>query len=86
MRKLIMFVFLVLSLATIIFISLSLNQVAAVLGINLSLDDILTIIQNVDSEGFTVMLGAVLIGIFQLYGIPLIVFLISLNGLALKRK
>lgn len=81
-----MFVFLVLSLATIIFISLSLNQVAAVLGINLSLDDILTIIQNVDSEGFTVMLGAVLIGIFQLYGIPLIVFLISLNGLALKRK
>jgi len=86
MRKLIMFIFMVLSLATIILISMSLNQVASLLGISLSWDDIMTIIQNVGTEGLTVMLGTVLIGIFQLYGIPLIVFLVSLNGLAIKRK
>ncbi len=82
MKKLIMFIFLLLSLATMIMFSFSINELFTTLGFgSFDLDEILSLFQNSPFEDIIPILGVVLWGVFQLYGIPLIVFLVSLHGL-----
>lgn len=85
MRKLIMFVFLLLSLATMIAFTFSLNELFTLFGLGvIDWDDILSLIEDNSIEDILPTLGVVLGGLFQLYGMPLLVFLVSLNGLAIK--
>jgi len=86
MRKLIMFIFMVLSLAAIVGITMSLSSLLSLLDLGtIDLNDISTLLQNSTITEIMQVLGYLIWGLFQLYGIPIIVFLISLNGLAIKR-
>ena len=85
MRKLIMFIFFILSLTTMILFTLSLSDLFSFLGLgSFEIEEIITLIQEMPLETIVSALGTVLWGLFQLYGIPLIVFLVSLNGLSKK--
>ena len=85
MKKLIMFVFFLLSLATMILLTITISELFTFLGLGaFQLEVILEQIQESPIEDVIPALGLVMWGLFQLYGIPLIVFLVSLNGLTSK--
>jgi len=85
MKKLIMLIFFLLSLATMIAFSFSINELFSVLGLgSFDLEEIISLFEESPLKDIVPMLGIVLWGLFQLYGIPLIVFLVSLNGLTSK--
>ena len=87
MRKIIMFIFLILSLGTMIAFTASINDLLSFFDFGIfDLDEILYLLENNDLDEILPTLGFVLWGLFQLYGIPLIVFLVSLNGLAIKKN
>ncbi|XFA98320.1 hypothetical protein ACAG96_05440 [Candidatus Izemoplasma sp. B36] len=87
MRKIIMFIFLILSLGTMIAFTASINDLLSFFDFGVfDLDEILYLFENNDLDEILPTLGFVLWGLFQLYGIPLIVFLVSLNGLAIKKN
>lgn len=86
MRKLIMFVFLVLSLFAMIAFTVSLSDLMGLFGLgSVDFNDILDLLQNTPVEEWPSTFGLLLYGLFQLYGIPLAIFLISWNGLATKK-
>jgi len=85
MRKLIMFIFCLLSLGTMVLLTITISDLFAFLGLGtFELEAIKTLIQESPIEDIISALGLILWGLFQLYGIPLIVFLVSLNGLKIK--
>jgi len=85
MKKIIMFIFLLLSLVTMIFFTISISQLFDTLGLGtFEIEAITTLIQEMPSEEIIPVLGLILWGLFQLYGLPLIVFLVSLIGLTSK--
>lgn len=78
-----MFIFFVLSLTAMILFTLSLSDLFSFLGLgSFEIEEIVTLIQEMSLETIVSALGTILWGLFQLYGIPLIVFLITLNGLS----
>lgn len=80
-----MFFTMIISLATIVLFSISLSQLASFL--NLDLIDFNQIIESIQESTFEEMvpiLSVLLLGFFQIFGFPLAIFLISLNGLASK--
>jgi hypothetical protein len=85
MKKLIMFIFFLLSLATMILLTITISELFTFLGLGtFELEIILEQMQESPIEDVLPSLGLVMWGLFQLYGIPLIVFLVSLNGLTNK--
>lgn len=87
MRKLIMFIFFILSLIAIIAISMSLNDLMSILNLgSFDIDDVLSLLENSDINEIIQGLGLILYGLFRLYGFPLIVFLVSFNGMAIKKS
>jgi hypothetical protein len=87
MRKLIMFIFMIISLVTIILFTISVNSLFMSLGFGaFEWQYILDILQNYTFEELAPVLGVIAWGLFQLYGLPLAVFLICLNGLSIKRN
>ena len=86
MKKLIMFVFLLLSLATMIVFTISITQLFETLGLGtFQIDEIIALFQEMTLTEISPVLSIALWGLFQLYGIPLIVFLVSLIGLTSKK-
>lgn len=86
MKKLIMFICLILSLATMILFTISISQLFNTLGLgNVAFDEILMLFQEMTISELAPILGLFLWGIFQLYGVPLVVFLISIIGLTGKQ-
>ncbi len=87
MRKLIMFVFFVLSLVAIIGITMSLNDLLSFLNLgNMSLEDIQNLFETSTVEEIIQELGTIIYTLMQVYGIPIIIFLISLNGMAISKR
>ncbi len=87
MRKLIMFVFFVLSLVAIIGITMSLNDLLSFLNLgNMSLEDIQNLFETSTVEEIIQELGTIIYTLMQVYGIPIITFLISLNGMAISKR
>jgi hypothetical protein len=85
MKKFIMFIFFLLSLATMILVTISISELLALLGLcAFQLEVILEQIQESPIEEVFPALGLIMWALFQIYGIPLIVFLVSLNGLTSK--
>jgi len=87
MRKLIMFVFFLLSLVTMIAFTMSVGDLLSMFGLgSFEWSDITAIFENATISEILPALGAILWGLFQLYGIPLAIFLISWNGLATSKN
>lgn len=85
MRKLIMFIFCLLSLFTMIMFTISISELFNLLGLGtFELKEIISIIKEMPLEDAIPAIGVVMRGLFQVFGIPLIVFLVSLNGLFSK--
>ena len=86
MRKLIMFIFLIISLVTMISFTFSIDYFFSLFGLgSFDINHIISSLDGLTLEEILPSLGIILWGLFQLYGIPSIVFLVSLNGLAIKR-
>ena len=86
MRKLVMLIFFILSLFTIITFTFFISNLFSFFGLGqFDINEIIAMIQNQSLQDMLPELSAVLWGLFQLYGIPLAIFLISWNGLAMKR-
>lgn len=93
MRKLIMFIFMMISLITMVVFSFALNELFSFLNElfgflgfgQFDLEVILEQFQESSLGEIFIALSILLFGLFQLYGIPIIVFLVSLNGLASKK-
>lgn len=82
MKKIIMFLFFLVSLVTIIAFTFSINYFFSLFGLGgFDINDIISSLDNSTLEEIMPALGIILWGLFQLYGIPLVVFLVSLNGL-----
>lgn len=87
MRKLIMFIFFVLSLVAIIGITMSLNDLLSFLNLgSMSLEDIQNLFETSTVEEIIQGLGTIIYTLMQVYGIPVIIFLISLNGMAISKR
>jgi hypothetical protein len=88
-----MFVFMIISLITMVIFTIALNdlfsfsnELFGFLGFaQFDLDFILSQFVESSIEEASIALSILLFGLFQVYGIPLIVFLVSLNGLASKK-
>jgi hypothetical protein len=81
-----MYFFLILSLFTIIAFTLAINELIQLVPLGLgqiTLEQIFELIKESSIENKIYILGIVLWGLFQLYGIPLIVFLVSYIGIKL---
>ena len=86
MKKFIMLMFLLLSLATMILFTISLEQLFTLLGLGgFQIEILVTAFEEMTLSQIVPVLGLSLWGLFQLYGIPLIVFLVSLTGLTSKK-
>jgi hypothetical protein len=82
MKKLIMLMFLVLSLATMVLFTISLDELFTMLGLGIfQIEELMATFEEMTMSEIVPVLGIVLWGLFQLYGVPLIVFLVSLIGL-----
>ncbi len=87
MRKLVMLVFMVISLITIAAITYSIGDLMSLLNSTpFSWADLIETVQTTPLEDLIPALSLVLWGLFQIYGMPLIVFLVSFNGLMQKTK
>lgn len=83
----------IISLITMVIFTIALNDLFSIsselfgfLGFaQFDLDFILSQFQESSIEEASIALSILLFGLFQVYGIPLIVFLVSLNGLASKK-
>lgn len=85
MRKFIMFLFCLLSLGTMVLITISISELFNLFGLGtFEIEAIISLVQEMPIEELIPALTVVLRGIFELYGIPLVVFLVSLNGLSSK--
>ena len=85
MRKFIMFLFCLLSLGTMVLITISISELFNLFGLGtFEIEVIISLVQEMPIEELIPALTVVLRGIFELYGIPLVVFLVSLNGLSSK--
>ena len=85
MRKFIMFLFCLLSLGTMVLITISISELFNLFGLGtFEIEAIISLVQEMPIEEIIPALTVVLRGIFELYGIPLVVFLVNLNGLSSK--
>ena len=85
-----MFFTLILSVLAIIGVTIALNEILNIIGVffpieenSLDLSYIISIFSSDLNQGIS-LLGFLAWAILQLYGIPLIVFLVSLHGLTTK--
>jgi len=82
MKKLIMAIFFILSLLALVTITFTIKELFMTLGFGtFDLEEILLLLEDNSLKDVAFVLGILLWGLFQLYGLPLIVFLVSLNGL-----
>lgn len=87
MRRLIMLIFMVISLIAIAAITYSVSDLMSLLySTPFSWADLIDSIESTPFEDLIPAISIVLWGLFQIYGIPLIVFLVSFNGLMQKTK
>ena len=87
MRKLVMLIFMIISLITLAAITFSIGELMSSLnGLPFSFSDLVSMLQSTPIEDLIPTLSLVLWGLFQVYGIPVIVFLVSFNGLMQKTK
>lgn len=87
MRRLVMLVFMVISLIALAAITYSVSDLMSLLNsTSFSWSDLLDLIESTPLEDLIPALSVVLWGLFQIYGIPLIVFLVSFNGLMQKTR
>ena len=87
MRRLIMLIFMIISLTAMAAITYSISDLMALLNSTpFSWADLIEAVQTVPLEDSIPTLSLVLWGLFQIYGIPLLVFLVSYNGLMQKTK
>jgi hypothetical protein len=85
MRKIIMFFTFIISLATIILFILSIEQLFEAFSLGFfDFDEIIAMIEEMPFEELTPILSMILWNVFQIFGIPLLVFLVSLHGLTSK--
>lgn len=83
MRRIVMFIFLLISLVAIVAFSITIEALLTALGITFA--DIAGIV----SLPFNEMIGEIgvlMSAFFNIYGVPLIVFLVSFNGLTQASK
>jgi hypothetical protein len=82
MKKFIMLMFLVLSLATMVLFTIALDELFTMLGLGIfQIEELMATFEEMTLSEIAPVLGIALWGLFQLYGVPLIVFLVSLIGL-----
>lgn len=87
MRKLVMLVFMLLSLGTMIGFTVSITDLVAELNLGIfTWESVFEMIKSEPLEDLIPQLGFILWTLFQVYGIPLIVFLVSYNGLMQKTR
>lgn len=86
MRKLIMFIFFIISLVTIVALTISIDELISLFGVgSIDFESILELFNEASAKEIIVGVGMLFYVLFQIYGIPLIVFLVSYNGLYSKK-
>lgn len=81
-----MYIFLFASLVAIISFTFSISEFFSLLGLgSFDISDIIDSFDGSTFEEIVSTIGILLWGLFQLYGVPLIVFLVSFNGLAIRK-
>jgi len=87
MRKIIMFIFFLLSLITLIAFTYAIQDLISFFSLEFDFNEIASLFRDkAPLDEILPALGVILWGLFQLYGIPLLVFLVSWNGLAIKKN
>ena len=82
MRRLIMFIFLILSLLAMIAFTVTLDSVFIAFGISFDWNNFVESLKTVNNfRAWMAVFTLILAPFFRVYGIPLIIFLISFNGL-----
>lgn len=85
MRRIVMLVFLVISLVAMVAFSVTIEALFTDLGISFA--DITGLFTSgMEATEILSFLGILLSGLFNIYGIPLIIFLICFNGLMQVKK
>lgn len=86
MRKLVMFIFFIISLVTIVALTISIDELISLFGVgSIDFESILELFNDGSAKEIIVGVGMLFYVLFQIYGIPLIVFLVSYNGLYSKK-
>lgn len=85
-KKIIMFFFMILSLVAILSISKSIDLIIGNFVDNfVNFDSVIKVLKEQTFEEMVVTIGMLSHALLEIYGIPVIIFLVSLNGLTNKK-